>query len=268
MRLAIIDYQLRVSDTQLCAHAKGLGVSAVELTQSTLLTERRWLGMPDGTSRWLHSAMSMGITLESISALFAYEWSPVDRKGRGDVTVIEAVVDLLDKAASVGASVVHVPCLEAKQPENPADLRRIVQFLSPALGKARERNLTLCLETSWPADLSRSVADLDPDILKISFDPGNTVAVGRDVLTELQTLGPSLGQLRLRDRRHHEIFRSLPLGHGDVNWSGMQQEILKLSQRPQIVLASTGGASLVESHASAHRLLYHLLSEPAYSRVA
>ena len=88
------------------------------------------------------------------------------------------------------------------------------------------------------------------------------------LFVELETLGPSLGQLRLRDRRRHEIFRSLPIGHGDVNWSGVQQQVLKLSERPQIVLASTGGASLVESYASSLRLLYNLLNEPAFSRVA
>ena len=36
----------------------------------------------------------------------------------------------------------------------------------------------------------------------------------------------------------------------------------------EVVLASTGGASIIESHASAHRLLYQLLTETPFSRVA
>ena len=268
MRLAAIDYHLRTADSRLCAQAKGSGISALELTRSTLLPERRWLGQPDGSSRWFHSALAMGVALESISASFAYEWSPIDRKGRVDETIIDALADLVETASYVGARGVHVPCLDAPPPQNPADLRRNVNYLSPVLEKARERSLSLYLETSWSADLARSVADLDPQHLKISFDAGNAVAVGRDPVTELEILGSSLGQLRLRDRRRHEIFRSLPLGHGDVAWSAVQHAVLKLSERPQVVLASTGGASLVESYASAQRLLYNLLSEPALGRVA
>lgn len=268
MRLAAIDYHLRTSDARLCAQAKGSGITAIELTHSTLLTDRRWLSQHDGTTRWFTSAMAMGVTLESISATFAYEWSPIDRKGRADSTIIDAVTELVEKAGYVGAGSVHLPCLDAPPPENPADLRRIVNYLAPALEKARERSLTICLETHWSADLARSVAEMDPQNLKVSFDVGNVVAAGRDPVVELETLGPSLGQLRLRDRRRHEIFRSLPIGHGDVNWYGVQQQVLKLSERPQIVLASTGGASLVESYASSLRLLYNLLNEPAFSRVA
>lgn len=268
MRLAAIDYHLRTTDARLCAQAKGLGVSALELTHGTLLTDRRWLSLHDGTTRWYTSAMAMGVAIESISATFAYEWSPIDRKGRVDAAIIDAIAQLVEKAAYTGAGCVHVPCLEAAQPENPADLRRTIEYFSPALEKARERSLPLCLETNWPAELSRSVADLDPQFLKISFDVGNAVAVGRDPVVDLETLGPSLGQLRLRDRRRYEIFRSLPIGHGDVNWSGVQQQVLKLSERPQVVLVSLGGASLVESYASSMRHLYSLLSEPVFSRVA
>lgn len=268
MRLAAIDYHLRTTDSRLCAQAKGLGIGALELTRSTLLPERRWLGQADGSSRWFNSAIALGVALESVSATFAYEWSPVDRKGRVDNTVIDAVAELVEIASYVGAGCVHLPCLDAPAPKNPADLRRTVEYLAPALEIARERHITFCLETYWPADLSRSVADLDPQTLHISFDVGNCMALGRNPITELETLGSSLGQLRLRDRRRHEIFRSLPLGHGDVDWSSVQQQIVKLSQRPQIVLAATGGASLVESHASAYRLLYKLLSEPSFSRVA
>lgn len=268
MRLAVIDYHLRTSDARLCAQAKGLGISALELTHGTLLADRRWLSQHDGTSRWYTAAMAMGVALESLSASFAYEWSPIDRKGRADATIIEAVSDLVEKASYLGAGCVHVPCLEAAAPKNPADLRRTIEYFSPALEKARERSLPLCLETNWPAELSRSVAELDPEFLKISFDAGNAVASGRDPVVEIETLGPTLGQLRLRDRRRHEIFRSLPIGHGDVNWSGVQQQVLKLSERPQIVLVSMGGASLVESYASSMRLLYNLLSESVFSRVA
>ncbi len=268
MRLAAIDYHLRTSDARLCAQAKGSNITAIELTHSTLLADRRWLSQHDGTTRWFTSAMATGISLESLSASFAYEWSPIDRKGQADATIIDAVTELVEKAAYVGACCVHLPCLEAPPPQNPADLRRIVNQLAPVLEVARERSLTICMETYWPADLARSVAEMDPQNLKVSFDVGNAVAAGRDPVVELETLGPSLGQLRLRDRRRHEIFRSLPIGHGDVNWSGVQQQVLKLSERPQIVLASTGGASLVESYASSLRLLYNLLNEPAFSRVA
>ena len=124
--------------------------------------------------------MATGISLESLSASFAYEWSPIDRKGQADATIIDAVADLVEKAAYVGASCVHLPCLEAPLPQNPADLRRIVNQFAPVLEVARERNLTICLETYWPADLARSVAEMDPYNFKVSFDVGNAVAAGRD----------------------------------------------------------------------------------------
>ena len=268
MRLAAIDYQLRTTDQRLCAQAKGQGITALELTRSSLLGETRWMSRKDGASRWHQAALSMGVALESISATFAYEWTPIDRKGRVDVTVIDALGDLVESCGLIGAHGMHVPCLEAPEPKNPADLRRVTQQLAPVLQSAKERNLVIYLETTWPADLARSVTDLDPMTLKIGFDTGNCVAAGRDIVSELEMLGPSLGQLRLRERRRHEIFRSLPLGHGDVAWSAVQQQVLKLSERPGVVLAATGGASLVESYASAHRLLYNLLSEPVISKVA
>jgi sugar phosphate isomerase/epimerase len=268
MRLAAIDYHLRSSDARLCASAKGLGIAALELTRSTLMPDRRWLSLPDGTARWYTAALSLGIAIESLSATFAYEWSPLDRHARPDVTIIDAVADLVNMAAYTGARLVHVPCLDSPAPKVDSDARKIIAHLNPVLEKAHERQIVVALETYWPADAARRLSQFDPTVLQVSLDVGNTVALGRDPAMELEILGENLGQLRLRDRRRHEIFRSLPLGHGDVDWSGIQQQVVKLSRRPQVVLASTGGASLMESHASAQRLLYQLLSEPQFSRVA
>lgn len=268
MRLAAIDYHLRSNDTRLCGQAKGLGIEALELTRSSLMPDRRWLSLPDGTSRWYTAALSLGISIESLSATFAYEWSPLDRQARPDATIIDAVADLVNMAAYTGARMVHVPCLEAPAPKHDSEARAIIDLLNPVLEKAHERHIVVALETYWPADAARRLSQFDPTVLQVSMDVGNTVALGRDPAIELDILGDSLGQLRLRDRRRHEIFRSLPLGHGDVDWSSVQQQVVKLSRRPQMVLASTGGASLMESHASAQRLLYQLLSEPQFSRVA
>ncbi len=268
MRLAAIDYHLRTNDARLCTQAKALGIAALEITRSTLLPEHRWLGQPDGTTRWYSAALSMGIAIESLSASFAYEWSPLDRQGRPDTTIIEAVADLVNSAAYVGARMVHLPCLESPPPREVSDCRKIMEHFHPIIEKAHERHIVVCLETYWPADVARRLTQFDPTVFQVSFDVGNCVALGRDPAIELDILGDSLGQLRLRDRRRHEIFRSLPLGHGDVDWSSVQQQVVRLSQRPQVVLASSGGASIIESHASAHRLLYQLLTETHFSRVA
>lgn len=94
------------------------------------------------------------------------------------------------------------------------------------------------------------------------------MALGRNPAEEIATLGPVLNQLRLRDRRKHEIFRSLPLGHGDADWSAIQQELAKLARRPQLVLAASGGATLVEAYHAASRLLHEIIRQPAFARVA
>ncbi len=268
MRLAIIDYHLRQPDHKVCAQAKALGLPALELTRSALLPERRWLGQHDGASRWYSAAMAVGVSLQSLSATFAYEWSPIDRQGRADSTIIDALTDVIDTAGYLGISTVHVPMLDTPVPRQVSELLSVFESLTPVLERARERQINLCLESYWPARLARELAELDPGTLRISFDAGNSIALGREPALELELLGPSLGQLRLRDRRRHEIFRSLPIGHGDVDWSAVQQQIIKLKERPQLVLAATGGATLMESHASASRLLYSLIQEQQFSRVA
>lgn len=267
MRLAVIDYHLRTTDARMCSQAQGLGISALELTRQAHHGERRWLGSADGMARWFQTALAMGISLDSYSATFAYEWPLIDRKGRVDLTSVDALVDLISTASVLKIPLIHVPLLEATTPKHPGDLRRYQQYLSSALEVASQYHITLALETNWPADFSLSVAEMD-SALSISFDPGNCIALGRDPLHELLTIGARLAQIRLRDRRRHEIFRSLPLGHGDVNWSALQQHLVKQSSRPQFVLAATGGASLIESYASAGRLLYHLLDEPFVQKVA
>lgn len=133
MRLCAIDYHLRTPDSQLCAQAKGLGINGLELTRSSLLTERRWLCHPDGPARWYASALAMGITIESVSAIFAYEWSPIDRHGRPDTTVIDAARDLVDTAAYLGAGIMHLPLLDAGHPKTYGELCRIVEHLGPIL---------------------------------------------------------------------------------------------------------------------------------------
>lgn len=268
MRLAIIDYHLRQPDHRVCAQAKAWGLPALELTRSALLPERRWLGQHDGASRWYSAAMALGVSLQSLSATFAYEWSPINRQGQADITVIDALTDVIDTAGYLGISTVHVPMLDAPAPKQISQLLNVFESFTPVLERARERQIHLCLESYWPAQLARELAELDPGTLRISFDAGNAIALGREPALELELLGPALGQLRLRDRRRHEIFRSLPIGHGDVDWSGVQQQIIKLKQRPQLVLAATGGAALIESHASASRLLYSLIREQQFSRVA
>jgi len=267
MKLAAIDYHLRTTDARLCAQAQGLGISALELTRPSFQGDRRWLSSAEGISRWYQSALAMGISLESYSATFAYEWPLIDRKGRVDLTSVDALADLVHSAAFLKIPLLHVPLLEAAAPKNPGDLRRYHQYLLPALEIAKQYHVQVSLETNWAADLSLSLAEMDK-ALSISFDPGNCIALGRNPLHELITLEHCLGQIRLRDRRRHEIFRSLPLGHGDVNWSELQQQLVKMSRRPQFVLAATGGAALLESYASAGRLLYQLINEPLFHKVA
>jgi sugar phosphate isomerase/epimerase len=268
MRLAIIDYHLRQPDHKVCAQAKAWGFPAVELTRSAILADRRWLNQHEGAGRWYSAAMALGITLESLSATFAYEWTPVDRQGRIDTTSIEALEALIETAGYLNISCVHIPLLEAKPPRTGADVQQLHDVLSCCVEKARLRQIHLCVESYWPAELQREFCEREPGTLQVSFDVGNCIALGRDPAFELEMLGHHVGQVRVRDRRRHEIFRSLPLGHGDVDWSAVQQQVVKLSRRPQLVLAATGGASLIESHASASRLLYQLVSEPQFSRVA
>ena len=268
MRLAIIDYHLRQPDHLVCAQAKAWGLPALELSRTAPLPEHRWLARQDGAGRWYSAATALGIALDSISATFAYEWPPIDRQYRLDSTSIGALAELVETAGYLNIPVVHVPLLELPAPRQEYHQKNLLAALGPSVDIARDRRLRLCLETYWPVSSLRELCEAEPGVLQVSLDSGNIVALGRNPVQEMAELGSHLGQLRVRERRRHEIFRSLPIGHGDVPWSALQQQIVSMANRPQLVLAATGGATLMEAYASATRLLYQLVQEPHLSRVA
>jgi sugar phosphate isomerase/epimerase len=158
--------------------------------------------------------------------------------------------------------------LDAPAPHHAREQSALVQAIAPVLSQAERRRIRVGVETTWPADLKRAASEAAGPVLTVCYDPGNALAAGRDPVAEIRLLGPSLGQLRLRDRRRREILRSLPLEHGDVDWAGVLSQLNEVKQLPLAVVAATGGAPIQESYATAQRLLAPWFAQPALEQVA
>lgn len=242
MKLAIPDHLLRVPPLEAFSLARDLGSEGIEITVSSYSVESHPLFDAEGVSALTRKASELGLAIGSASASFVTRWGLVDPQAEVRQRCVSMLERLMNACQAAAVPVLHLPCHGASEPHTSADEQVLLEVLRPLARQAADAGLTLAIDTLEPADACRAwLAALSSPAVRAAYDVGNARAANRDVVSELQLLGESLAQVRLRDRARREPFASVPLGEGGLDWPRLFQTLAQRAFAGWLILDSPSG---------------------------
>lgn len=242
MRIAIPDHLLRVPPVEALTVARELGLDGVELTVGAYNAEGHPLLGGASASTLAERAAATCVAIASASASFVTRWGLIDPQVHVRQKSAGLVERLLEGCQAAAIPLLHLPCQGASEPRSRADQQLLLEVLRPMVRCAEDLGVALVLDTLEPADTCREwLTALKSPAARAVCDVGNARAAGRDVVAELQLLGETLAQVRLRDRARREPFASVPLGEGSVDFAAILETLSRRSFAGWLILEGPSG---------------------------
>jgi len=178
----------------------------------------------------------------------------------GRQPAVEALRDLLDLAARLGAAGVCVACgRPAGREELPAAMRALAAEVRTMAAMAEGVGLRLFVEAPHYYRLCNSLPLalqlfelVDHDNAWFTLDTSHVRAAGDDVVGAVATCGERLGHVHLRDARDGEI--ALPPGAGEVDFGGFFRALKAVHYSGALVVELEVGETTSERKADLLRI--------------
>lgn len=152
----------------------------------------------------------------------------------------ELLERLIGQCARVGIGVVLVPLLEDGAIRDDRERAAVLDALRPATALAAALGVRIGLETDLPAQaVGELLGQAAAPALGAYYDTGNAVAIGADVVADLQALGAALVGIHIKDRRRGGP--SVPLGQGEVPFAAMFAAAAAVGYHGPFILETPAG---------------------------
>jgi sugar phosphate isomerase/epimerase len=168
---------------------KDIGADGVEVDMGSLGDRDTFdnaLSSPELRRQFLDKARELGLEISSIAMSGFYAQSFAERP-----TVPRMVQDCIDTMKALNVKIAFLPLgVQGDLMKNPELRPAIVERLKALAPKAESAGVILGLETSLPAeDEVKLLADIGSPAIKSYFNFSNPLQTGRDLHSELRTLG-------------------------------------------------------------------------------
>jgi hexulose-6-phosphate isomerase len=196
--------------------ARALGLGAIEwIVESPLETNPLWTD--DGVEQIRACVEASGVRIDHVCADCFIEMPLLRVTGRELARRRSMLARIIRHAAKIGARGVDVPFLDASAIHSVDEESEVCRALQPALDVAQETGIRIGLETSLPpARLAALVTALDHPAVGVTYDVGNSAALGYDPADEVDRYGTAIVHVHLKDRTRGG--GSVPLGTGAADF--------------------------------------------------
>lgn len=148
---------------------------------------------------------------------------------------IDILKKLLGGAKQIGAENIEIPLVDNSSIKTEEEKSLLVQSLKECLPRAKELGMTISLEADLPPkELLAMVERFGDSSLKITYDSGNSAALGYDSYEEIITYGKYLVNVHIKDR----LFRgtTLPLGTGNTDFNKLFRGLKEVGYKGSFTL--------------------------------
>ena len=136
---------------------------------------------------------------------------------------------------TLGGAYIILPLLGANRVVSAAGREAALKFIRQALKALDGTRLELHLETSLLSfELKSLLSDLNDSRCKVTFDTGNILQFGYDLLAELHDLNGRIGSIHFKDSKLSGT--TVPLGTGDVDFEGVADFLRGIDYRGTFTL--------------------------------
>jgi sugar phosphate isomerase/epimerase len=222
------------------ARARELHADGVELRFGPHDFEQHSLWQPEGPHALRTQARDADVVLPSVFAGYFHAFPLGAAEAAARRQHAQVLDRLLDACSAAEVPVIVLPLLGAGEVTSEPVPPAFVETLTPLAHKAAACNLTLALETTWPAAAVLALlARVGSPAVRVAYDVGNAAVLGFDAIADFQLLGDALGQVRVRDCTPGG--RRASLGQGAVALPALAQALAQRSYQGWWVLEAAAG---------------------------
>lgn len=215
--------------------AASLGLASIEFIVDFEDADKNPLMRDSGPDEILALCKKTGVTVKSVCADYFMD-SPlhgVDEKSAR--ASAQALSRLMRNCARVGIEDVVIPCVDRSRLKDRTDCEEFSARLLPLVESAAKSRLRLSLETDLaPEPFSELLHGLDPAVVTVNYDMGNSASLGYDATQEFAAYGTRISDVHIKDRALGG--GSVPLGTGAMDFQKVFKLLANLSYRGPLIM--------------------------------
>ncbi len=227
--------------------ARTAGFAGLEWIYEAAAEGENPLRTDDGLGEILRLADASGVSVWSVCADYYMSTRLVTPTGAVHGAMVDHLVWLVSQVRRLGARYIILPFVDDSSLRSRRELDGLREVIRAVLPWVEHAGVALHLETDLdPADLGALLEAISHPLVRVTYDMGNSAALGRDPIAELAVLGPWLGSVHVKDRLRGGP--TVPLGTGAVDFPTCFRLICTAGYRGVFILqaARQDGMSEVE----------------------
>jgi hexulose-6-phosphate isomerase len=147
---------------------------------------------------------------------------------------------LMERSSCAGIRHIVLPFVDNSAIKSALLKDRLVGLMRGFLADLTHFHLEFHLETSLaPAPFAALLEEIGSPLVKVNYDSGNSASLGYDSSEEMEAYGHRIGSIHIKDRVRGG--KTVPLGHGAVDFSTLRHEIGKIDYLGNFVLQAARG---------------------------
>ena len=173
-----------------------------------------------GTDGVIERTMETGVKVVSVCADYLMD-RPLNVSDAGSWFVLRRLADAM---MGLGAQWLVVPCVDQSSLRTPSSLARFASAAVQLGDELAGTGIRVSLESDLgPAEFAALLTELDPEILGVNYDIGNSAYLGYSHEEEFDAYGDRISLVHIKDRQYEG--GSVPLGHGNADIPGVIERL-------------------------------------------
>ena len=150
---------------------------------------------------------------------------------------LEMLKRLMVQCSRAGIQYIEIPFVDASAIHSPVEMEEVTQCIRTCAPLAEQLGLQICLETSLaPNPFAELLRRIDHPAVKVNYDIGNSASLGYNTRDELNTYGPWIATVHIKDRVKGGI--TVPLGTGNADFKATFERLSALRYQGPFIFQS------------------------------
>ena len=206
--------------------AKKVGLTCIEWVYRQESESKNPLATETGIHEIKKVINQSNVNIWAITADYYMSNRLISHSGIIQEEVLKHLFWLLNQAAIIGANHVMAPFVDDSKLTSENEINAMVTMLKTICPVLEATGIELHMETDLETDIWKSILmETDHPMIKICYDVGDRAYLGYDLCHELNTLGPWIGSVHIKDRMLGGV--TVPLGQGNADFKTFFRDIYK-----------------------------------------
>lgn len=212
--------------------AEKIGVHLMEWTIDSKEIERNPIFLNDGRERIAELSKSRNVSIPSVTSDYFME-NPPWVSNSVEVTQIHR--NTLAGMKIMDSKVLVIPLVDNSSILNDEIELRFFEFITNIESALRENDIKIAIESDFqPTNLANFISKLDPELVGINYDIGNSASLGFSSFEELSLYGDRIINVHVKDRIIDGT--TVPLGTGNADLPGTVQLLEQIGYKGNYIL--------------------------------